>query len=59
MSTGGTTSIALCVQYVCHAEMNAILNKNSADVKGCLVRRDKTERQADRVERERESLAFV
>ncbi|CAM9625499.1 unnamed protein product [Pylaiella littoralis] len=23
--------------YVCHAEMNAILNKNSADVKGCLI----------------------
>ncbi|EDO37210.1 predicted protein [Nematostella vectensis] len=23
--------------YVCHAEMNAILNKNSADVKGCTV----------------------
>jgi len=25
-------------QYVCHAEMNAILNKNSTDVKGCTVR---------------------
>ena len=23
--------------YVCHAEMNAILNKNSADVKGCAI----------------------
>jgi hypothetical protein len=23
--------------YVCHAELNAILNKNSADVKGCKV----------------------
>jgi hypothetical protein len=23
--------------YVCHAEVNAILNKNSADVKGCTV----------------------
>ena len=23
--------------YVCHAEMNAILNKNSADVKGCSI----------------------
>jgi hypothetical protein len=23
--------------YVCHAEMNAILNKNSADVKGCTM----------------------
>ena len=23
--------------YVCHAEMNAILNKNSADVKGCVI----------------------
>lgn len=23
--------------YVCHAEMNAILNKNSADVKGCTL----------------------
>lgn len=23
--------------YVCHAEMNAILNKNSADVKGCTI----------------------
>jgi len=25
------------LQYVCHAEVNAILNKNSADVKGCSV----------------------
>ncbi|TYZ59731.1 hypothetical protein PybrP1_003419 [[Pythium] brassicae (nom. inval.)] len=24
-------------QYVCHAEMNAILNKNSTDVKGCTI----------------------
>ncbi|XP_078417963.1 deoxycytidylate deaminase [Cetorhinus maximus] len=23
--------------YVCHAELNAILNKNSADVKGCTI----------------------
>ncbi|XP_058234473.1 deoxycytidylate deaminase [Hemibagrus wyckioides] len=23
--------------YVCHAEMNAIMNKNSADVKGCTI----------------------
>lgn len=23
--------------YVCHAEVNAILNKNSADIKGCLI----------------------
>ncbi|CAM9363077.1 unnamed protein product, partial [Heterosigma akashiwo] len=23
--------------YVCHAELNAILNKNSADVKGCAI----------------------
>lgn len=23
--------------YVCHAEMNAILNKNSADVKNCII----------------------
>lgn len=23
--------------YVCHAEMNAILNKNSADVEGCSI----------------------
>lgn len=23
--------------YVCHAEMNAVLNKNSADVKGCTI----------------------
>jgi dCMP deaminase len=23
--------------YVCHAEMNAILNKNSADVRGCTI----------------------
>ena len=23
--------------YVCHAEMNAILNKNSADIKGCTI----------------------
>ena len=23
--------------YVCHAELNAILNKNSADTKGCSV----------------------
>lgn len=26
------------IQYVCHAEVNAILNKNSADVAGCSVR---------------------
>lgn len=37
------TGVRVCVhagrpQYVCHAEMNAILNKNSADVKGCSVR---------------------
>ncbi|CAM9407797.1 unnamed protein product [Phaeothamnion confervicola] len=25
------------LQYVCHAEMNAILNKNSADVRGCAI----------------------
>lgn len=25
-------------QYVCHAEVNAILNKNSAEVAGCSVR---------------------
>lgn len=25
------------MQYVCHAEVNAILNKNSADVKNCSV----------------------
>jgi hypothetical protein len=24
-------------QYVCHAEVNAILNKNSSDVRGCSV----------------------
>merc|ERR1712118_221407 len=23
--------------YVCHAEMNAILNKNSADIRGCRI----------------------
>ena len=23
--------------YVCHAEMNAIMNKNSADLKGCTI----------------------
>ena len=23
--------------YVCHAEMNAILNKNAADVSGCSI----------------------
>ena len=23
--------------YVCHAEMNAILNKNAADVEGCTI----------------------
>ncbi|KAL9972223.1 hypothetical protein ACROYT_G018489 [Oculina patagonica] len=23
--------------YVCHAELNAILNKNSADIKGCTI----------------------
>lgn len=27
----------ICLQYVCHAEMNAILNKNSTDVKGCTI----------------------
>lgn len=26
----------LCVS-VCHAELNAVLNKNSADVKGCSI----------------------
>lgn len=33
-------SSSLCfldLQYVCHAEMNAILNKNSTDVKGCTI----------------------
>ena len=24
-------------QYVCHAEVNAILNKNSSDVEGCSI----------------------
>ena len=23
--------------YVCHAEMNAILNKNASDIKGCTI----------------------
>lgn len=27
----------VCVFLVCHAEMNAIMNKNSADVKGCTM----------------------
>ena len=27
----------LYVQYVCHAEVNAILNKNSSDVEGCSI----------------------
>jgi len=26
-----------CTHTVCHAELNAILNKNSADVKGCTM----------------------
>ena len=29
--------LSLIQQYVCHAEVNAILNKNSADVRGCSV----------------------
>uniref|UniRef100_A0A8B9H0Z7 dCMP deaminase n=1 Tax=Astyanax mexicanus TaxID=7994 RepID=A0A8B9H0Z7_ASTMX len=27
--------LMVCVAAVCHAELNAIMNKNSADVKGC------------------------
>ena len=27
----------LCVSSVCHAELNAILNKNASDVKGCTM----------------------
>lgn len=27
----------MCLLSVCHAEMNAILNKNSADVRGCTM----------------------
>lgn len=27
----------MCVFAVCHAELNAIMNKNSADVKGCTM----------------------
>lgn len=26
-----------CLVAVCHAELNAIMNKNSADVKGCTM----------------------
>ena len=35
----GKTGDVLDVKYtyVCHAEMNAIMNKNSADVKGCTI----------------------
>ena len=29
--------VVLCTISVCHAEMNAIMNKNSADVKGCTI----------------------
>lgn len=25
------------MQYVCHAEMNAVLNKNTANLKGCRI----------------------
>lgn len=32
-------SIIISLQYVVHAEVNAILNKNSADVNNCTVRR--------------------
>lgn len=28
-------SVLFFFQSVCHAELNAIMNKNSADVKGC------------------------
>lgn len=28
-------SVGFFFQSVCHAELNAIMNKNSADVKGC------------------------
>lgn len=31
-------TVFICLsQYVCHAEVNAILNKNSADVRNCSV----------------------
>lgn len=29
--------LVLIVITVCHAELNAIMNKNSADVKGCIM----------------------
>ncbi|GMF44766.1 unnamed protein product [Phytophthora fragariaefolia] len=39
VSPSGLTRLSVhgWIQYVCHAEMNAILNKNSTDVKGCTV----------------------
>lgn len=33
----GDSELETKYPYVCHAEMNAILNKNSADVKGCTI----------------------
>ena len=33
----GESDIDTKYMYVCHAEVNAILNKNSTDVKGCQV----------------------
>ena len=30
-------SLSLSLSLVCHAELNAILNKNTADVKGCTL----------------------
>ena len=33
----GTTEYDTKYLYVCHAEMNAVLNKNSADVRGCTI----------------------
>ena len=33
----GETEYDTKYAYVCHAEMNAVLNKNSADVKGCAI----------------------
>ncbi|WP_216083300.1 deoxycytidylate deaminase [Candidatus Mycoplasma haematohominis] len=34
---GGEDRLSTKYPYVCHAEMNAIMNKNSSDVKGCAV----------------------
>ncbi|XP_071383018.1 deoxycytidylate deaminase-like isoform X2 [Centroberyx affinis] len=36
-SRSGDNPLETKYLYVCHAELNAIMNKNSADVKGCTI----------------------